>query len=188
MISNLFYTVLLVLSFLTNPSFEWKTPSNNEMLSNEERKLLLLVNEYRESRGLPSVPLSASLTKVAQVHAKDLTENHSHNRRCNMHSWSRGGEWTACCYRDNHKNPECMWDKPREIAGYNSNGYEIVYWHSHAVLAANALEVWKKSPGHHAVIANLGPFKDADWKAIGVGIYEGYATVWFGEMEDDTGR
>lgn len=77
-----------------------------------------------------------------------------------------------------------MWDKPMEIAGYDSPGYEIAYWHSAAAQPTAALEVWKKSPGHHAVIANLGVFKDAEWKAMGVGIYQGYAVVWFGEMED----
>ncbi len=78
-----------------------------------------------------------------------------------------------------------MWDKPKEIAGYESPGYEIAYWHSAMAMPGEALEVWKKSPGHHAVLANLGPFKQANWKAIGVGVYQQSAVVWFGELEDE---
>ncbi len=81
-----------------------------------------------------------------------------------------------------------MWDKPKEIAGYDSPGYEIAYWHSKAATPDQALEVWKKSPGHHAVLANLATFKDAEWKAMGIGIYKEYAVVWFGELPDDPGQ
>ncbi|WP_375584740.1 CAP domain-containing protein [Cyclobacterium xiamenense] len=152
--------------------------------SPKEKELFDAINRYRESRSLPAVPFSAALSKVAKVHARDLMENYRPNKRCNMHSWSREGPWTDCCYTDNHKDPNCMWDKPKEIAGYDSPGYEIAYWHSAAAQPEEALEVWKKSPGHHAVLANLPPFNAANWKAMGVGIYKEYAVVWFGEMED----
>lgn len=150
----------------------------------EERQLFEAINSYREGRGLPAVPFSTALSKVAKAHARDLMENYEPSKRCNLHSWSDKGAWTDCCYRDNHKNPECMWDKPKEIAGYDSPGYEIAYWHSAEARPSHALEVWIKSPGHHAVLANLPPFKTATWKAMGVGIYKQYAVVWFGEMED----
>ncbi|WP_154857754.1 CAP domain-containing protein [Cyclobacterium xiamenense] len=153
--------------------------------SPEEKELFDAINGYRESRGLPAVPFSAALSKVAKAHARDLMVNYRPNKRCNLHSWSDQGPWEACCYRDDHKNPECMWNKPLEIAGYTSPGYEIAYWHSAAASPGHALEMWKKSPGHHAVLANLAPFKAATWKALGVGIYKQYAVVWFGEKEDN---
>lgn len=187
MIYRLFYSIFLVISLTFRLSAD-EVDIGLEILSEEENELLVSINEYRESLGLSPVSLSPSLTKVAQLHAKDLMYHYEKSNRCNMHSWSKEGSWTSCCYRNNHKNAECMWDKPREIAGYDSHGYEIVYWHSQAALAGHALEVWKKSPGHHAVLANLGPFKDAEWKAIGIGIYKEYATVWFGEKEDDMDR
>lgn len=174
---NLLYTLVALVCF-ENHELSQNNPSE------EEKELWALINAYRESRNLPAVPLSQALTKVAQAHAKDLMENYTRSSRCNMHSWSRKGPWTACCYTDNHKKASCMWDKPKEIAGYDSPGYEIAYWHSAAAHPAAALEVWKKSSGHHAVLANLGAFKQAQWKAIGVGIYQQYAVVWFGEMED----
>lgn len=150
----------------------------------EEKELFQKINAYRNTLNLSAVPLSPALNKVAQAHARDLMENYTPSNRCNMHSWSKKGSWSACCYTDNHKKANCMWDKPKEISGYDSPGYEVAYWHSAMALPGEALEVWKKSPGHHAVLANLGPFKQAKWKAMGVGIYKQYAVVWFGEMED----
>jgi len=57
-------------------------------LSATEYQLYRQINEYRKERGLDSVPLSKSLSYVAQVHVRDLAENHPHSKRCNMHSWS----------------------------------------------------------------------------------------------------
>ena len=49
----------------------------SQILSDEERKLYKLLMEYREENGLPNIPLSASLTSVAQTHVKDLLlKNH----------------------------------------------------------------------------------------------------------------
>ena len=172
--------ILWLLGFFMHTLFSSSYPP----ISDEEKELHRLINAYRISRGLQEVPISPALTKVAQAHAKDLMYHYKQSNRCNMHSWSKEGPWTACCYRDNHKNASCMWDKPKEIAGYDSPGYEIAYWHSNAATAGQALEVWKKSPGHHAVLANLGTFKDANWQAMGIGIYKEYAVVWFGEMPD----
>jgi len=180
MLTNLISVLFTVGTLWLPQSFHFASVS----LSPAEQELFDLINEYRISRGLSEVPFSSALTQVAQIHAKDLMENHTPGGRCNMHSWSNKGPWKGCCYRENHKNPGCMWDKPSEIAGYDSPGYEIAYWHSQAAEPAVALEVWKKSPGHHAVIANLGVFKDANWRAMGVGIYQGYAVVWFGELEE----
>lgn len=179
--STIIYFLIILSSFSSFGAPNVAQPQ----LSESERELFDLVNTYRKGRGLSEIPFSSALTVVAQTHAKDLMENYKQSGRCNMHSWSNKGPWKGCCYRDNHKNPECMWDKPKEIAGYDSPGYEIAYWHSVAAEPVNALEVWKRSTGHHAVIANLGVFKDAEWKAMGVGIYQGYAVVWFGEARDE---
>ena len=173
----------LLISFMLALLLPFNSPTSDELTA-EETALLEIINEYRITKNLAPVAHSPKLTKVAKAHAKDLQENFTRGKRCNMHSWSKKGPWSDCCYTDDHKRANCMWDKPKEIAGYDSPGYEIAYWHSAKATPEHALEVWIKSPGHHSVLANLGPFKDADWKAIGVGIYKEYAIVWFGEMED----
>ena len=59
-------------------------------LTKEEKKLYDLIMEYRRSKNLEPIPLSESLTLVAQTHAKDLSENYKFDpgNRCNPHSWS----------------------------------------------------------------------------------------------------
>jgi uncharacterized protein YkwD len=156
-------------------------------LTSEERKLYDLMMEYRASNKLPAIPLSSRLTKVAQEHAKDLANNYTFNpdNTCNPHSWSKKGKWSSCCYTNDHKEAQCMWDKPKEIAGYESPGYEIAYYSSGSANAVEGLEGWKKSPGHNPLIINQGMWSKANWKAVGIGFYGNYGVVWFGEKADD---
>ena len=139
--------------------------------------------EYRKEKGLPQIPISVSLTFVAQTHVKDLANNRPNNGICNAHSWSSNGKWRACCYTADHARAECMWSKPRELTNYQGNGYEIACWSSADIDANQALAEWKSSSGHNAVIINQGIWKD-QWNAIGIGIYQGFAVVWFGKEFD----
>lgn len=155
-------------------------------MSAEEVELFRLINTYRKSAGLKEIPASAKLTKVAQAHVRDLEENYTFSRsnRCNPHSWSDNGDWTACCYTNDHAQAQCMWDKPREIAGYASDGYEIAFYASSGATPGESLNGWINSDAHKPVIANLGTWSSVKWEAMGVGIYKRYAVVWFG-MERD---
>ena len=156
-------------------------------ISEEEKKLYDLINQYRKSKKLKPIPLSSKLTQTAQAHVRDLADNYTYEpgNNCNPHSWSDKGKWTSCCYTSDHKQAECMWSKPKEIAGYESSGYEIAYYSSGGANAIEGLEGWKKSPGHNPVIVNLGTWEKVEWKAIGVGIYKEYGVVWFGEIADE---
>lgn len=154
-------------------------------LSNEEMKLYKLVNEYRKQNGLSPVMISRSLTFVAQQHSKDLALNNPNkNEHCNLHSWSSKGEWTECCYTKDHAKASCMWDKPRELTNYKGNGFEISAWSSSNISANQSLQIWKGSSAHNQVIINKGMWGNHPWKAIGIGIYNGYANIWFGEVLD----
>ena len=159
----------------------------NICANSDELELYNLINEYRQLNGLERIPLSASLTKVAQAHVKDLFENYQLNDDCNPHSWSDEGDWEGCCYSNDHKNPECMWNKPKEMTNYQGDGFEIVYFHSKAVAPDAALLSWKKSKGHNPVIINKNQWSKVSWEAMGVGIYKNYAAVWFGMMPDTEG-
>jgi hypothetical protein len=160
--------------------------SKNICLNKEEQKLYEVMMAYRKSNGLPAIPISEKLTKVAQTHAKDLMDNYKFdpNAKCNPHSWSKKGKWTSCCYTSDHKQAKCMWDKPKEISGYAGNGFEIAYYSSKGATAEEGLAGWKKSPGHNPLIVNEGIWKQVTWKAIGIGFYGEYGIVWFGEVED----
>jgi len=160
--------------------------SFNYTPSYEEQTLQELINEYRQQNGLPDIPLSKSLTYVARTHAQDL-QTYPPSGDCNGHSWSQYGEWSACCYTPDHAQASCMWDKPRELTPYVGTGYEIAAWYSNGIDAYTALSLWKSSQGHNDVILNQGIWNNHPWSSIGVGIYDTWAVVWFGEEVDSCG-
>ena len=184
----MFIIVLLLIQVtphLSNTSTS--LPTETEVcLSEEEEKLYKMINDYRRAKKLAAIPFSSQLTMVAQVHAKDLAVHYTFDpdNKCNPHSWSDKGKWGECCYTNDHKQAQCMWDKPKEIAGYDSPGYEIAYYSSKGATAAEGMSGWKKSPSHNPLLINSGTWKQAEWKAVGVGIYKEYAVVWFGQEED----
>jgi uncharacterized protein YkwD len=163
-------------------------PAPEVCLSAEEKKLYDLIIQYRKSKGLNSISLSAKLTMVAQTHVRDLSENYTFDPKnviCNPHSWSEKGNWTSCCYTSDHKKKNCMWDKPKEIAGYTGAGFEIAYYSSAGATAKEGLDGWKASPSHNPLIINEGTWKKVKWQGIGIGIYKEYGVVWFGEVADE---
>lgn len=148
-------------------------------------QLAQLINTYRSEQGLPPVALSPSLTRVARAHVDDL-EQHPPSGRCNGHSWSLAGAWTACCYTSDHAQAQCMWDKPKEITrgAYAGPGFEIVTWASAGTSPSSAMSRWKASAGHASVILNRGVWATSRWQAMGVALSAHHAVVWFGEAPD----
>jgi uncharacterized protein YkwD len=175
------FTIFILLILCISPS---KHTVLDEWTS-EENELYELIMDYRARKGLDRIEKSKSLHQVAKMHCEDLEKYGADEGRCNLHSWSKNGNWDSCCYTDDHKKASCMWDKPREMTSYTGNGYEIAHWHSSGATPKSAFEGWKESTGHDKVMLNKGVWKD-EWKAIGVGIYKGYACVWFGNEVDGT--
>lgn len=157
-------------------------------LSPEELKLYNLINDYRKSKNLPAIPLSFSLTHVAQQHCIDLSKFRPANAdSCNLHSWSANGKWSPVCYTPDHKNVDKVYIKPKELTDYQGYGYEIAYYHSGAANAENSIAGWKTSNGHNKMMINAQEW-GVNWKAIGIGIHGKYATVWFGHDPDIHGK
>ncbi|WP_175402888.1 CAP domain-containing protein [Mangrovivirga cuniculi] len=178
----------IYLSFLFILS-AWINPSTADIeedicLNEKEIKLHELLNNYRIDKNLAPVEISSKLTKVAQAHAKDLGDNYELNDDCNPHSWSSEGDWTSCCYTNDHKKATCMWYKPNEIANYGAHGYEIIFYHSHEATPDDALLGWQESDAHNPVVINSGIWEKIDWKAMGVAVRGSWAVVWFGPAPD----
>ncbi|AFY83230.1 CAP domain-containing protein [Oscillatoria acuminata] len=160
-------------------------PSELDNLQPEEVKLYNLVNQYRAENGLPPIRASKALTLVANRRVLDLAENIGQV----THDWSDASF---------SGNPEVMWNAPQRLnTGYPGRGYENVAGFSGFdgpnMTAEKALDIWKNSTaGHRQVILNQpGPNADwsqRPWNALGVGIYKGYAVLWFGEEVDPTGE
>ena len=78
-----------------------------------------------------------------------------------------------------------MWRKPTELSVYTDYGFEISYGASGArITPEGALAAWQGSSGHNAVILNEGTWASWPWNAMGVGIDDGFANVWFGTATD----
>ena len=153
-----------------------------DSVEREELKLYQLVNEYRSQYGLPAIPLSKSLVLVANRHALDLHENVGFL----THSWS------DCSYdADNSSSYSCIWEAPKRLGTtYPSYGYENAHGASGGYIATanQALNGWKNSKYHNDVILNQGAWQNTTFNALGVGIHEGYAVLWFGVQVDPAGN
>ncbi|MBT0662901.1 CAP domain-containing protein [Geobacter pelophilus] len=165
-------------------------------LTEKEAKLFQIINEYRESYGLPPIANSRSLNKVARVHVIDLVENKpadgedSRGLSCSLHSWSNKGSWRSVCYTKDHAYADAMWDKPREITNYtySGDGYENAYATTdESVTPEKVLEAWKRSPSHNAILLEKEMWKGSNLLALGIGIYKNHAVIWVGSLIDPLG-
>jgi len=177
-------TIVLLILLMTS---QW-TFAQTTCLSEGEKQLYDLIMAYRKTKKLGPIPYSEKLTRVAQAHVRDLTDyfDKDNDTGCNPHSWSKNGNWKPCCYTSDHKEAECMWTKPKEIAGYTGEGYEIAFYSSAGAQPFESLEGWKQSAGHNPLLINSGIWQKVQWKAIGIGIYRNYSVVWFGATEDSS--
>jgi uncharacterized protein YkwD len=191
------FSGLLMLLFLS--SFQVASNQHKKefdaKLSAEELELYELMMAYRKENNLPSIPLSKSLTFVAQTHCNDLTTNTPDvTESCNAHSWSDKGGWTPCCYTSDHAQAACLWDKPRELTNYTGTGFEIAVGSSEprfsktTTTAQRALDQWKSSVHHNNVVLNKDIWESRTWNAIGIGMKDNFACVWFGKIEDPEGE
>ncbi|MEM1345245.1 MAG: DUF4214 domain-containing protein [Pseudomonadota bacterium] len=159
---------------------DYYTYTAEDAIGTEERQLYELIMDYRASLGLPAIPLSPSLSTVAARHAVDTVEN--------VGAYA-GHAWSDAPYDssdpDTYPN---MWEAPQRLGTpYQGNGYEITTGYTEVdrftMTAEEALANWQSSPPHDAVITNSGPW-DQPWQAIGIGMVEGIAHVWFGHETD----
>jgi len=180
------FTALLIVIFFVSANLllAQNAIPNKFCINSYEKEMLKIINQYRKSKNLPAVQLSAELTKVAKIHAHDLDTNHPDTGVCNMHSWSDKGTWKNCCYTEDHKNSKLMWSKPGELTNYKSEGYEIAYKTSGNIVPSEVLTCWKKSTGHNNVITEKGTFNKIKWKAIGISAEGYYVLIWFGTEPD----
>ncbi len=174
--------VFLFILFFTQILFSQTVCSGEEILkakscagdeiSEQETELFGLVNEYREQNKLAKVYMSETVCLVANRHALDL----SYNIRKLTHSWS------DCDYDPkNSKTFGCILYAPKRFyPNFSGLAFENVYFTSgKRVISYDALEAWKKSPMHNAVILNQSSFKNFEWLEGCVAIEKNYAALWF---------
>lgn len=182
----------LILLLALSPSLATAQFANTaNCLNPQEAELADIVNDYREANGLARIPVSFSLSSVGQWHVWDLHTNNPVGGSCNLHSWSnaRPALWQPMCYTADHAQAVQMWEKPRQITNnaYNSDGYENAASSSGTMTAALALQLWRNSQPHNDVILNRSIWTQLTWRAIGVGVSQHHAVLWFGTLSDPLG-
>jgi len=183
--STLYLVIVLFLGWLTPVASQVINPGRLKdfCASEEEVKLYNLINEYRRIHKLPAIPFSRSLSYVARIHTMDLSYNRPDFGGCNPHSWSAKGVWKPCCYSQDKNRLLCMNEKPKEITGYKFKGWEMVYSDGEEAHAEDVLDLWKDIGLTNDYLLNTGKWVKP-WKALGIGFFGEYASVWFGEGDD----
>lgn len=153
-------------------------------ISGNELVLFDLINSMRVKNNLPPIPISSDLCKVARYHIDDLIVSKPQVKGCGLHSWSNSGNWTPCCDFKNLSGVQCMKLKPKEITGYPGFGYELIYWGNEAATPCEAAALWQQVEASANMILGRGKWKGFQWKALGIGIKEGYAVLWLGDKPD----
>jgi hypothetical protein len=79
-----------------------------------EIELAKQINDYRLQNGLPAIPLSPTLSLVANRHVRDLAMNIGRLTH----------DWSNCAMTDSN----CMWKAPQRLGtSYPGNGFENAY-------------------------------------------------------------
>lgn len=155
-----------------NKLFTEKKCAGDE-ISQPERELFRIINEYRAENKLPPIALSEPLSFVANRHLLDLNLN----IKFLTHGWSN------CPYDIKKEDTwNCIFESPKRLkAGYTGQGFENLYRNLNAnATPSAALEAWKKSPMHNNLILNLDIWKGTKFDAFGVAMSGNYAAIWFG--------
>ncbi len=155
-------------------------------IDEEELSLANQINHFRKQNDLNVLPVSTALSYVADVHVKDLYLHYDPFGGCNLLSWSDNGRWEKCCAQG--ENYTCMYDKPAELTQYKGKGYELVYYQNTQITSGLAFNAWKENASAKAMILQQGKYQDKNWQAIGVALFDGYASIWFGEKSDNAGE
>lgn len=180
---SLFITAVFVSIALTGLSQEFDI-----CLSEDELALANSINQFRQENDLEPVSLSKSLSYVADVHTKDLYFNFSPYGACGLYYWSDEGRWDPCCPSGDEEELECIYDKPNELTGYRSKGYEAVFYQNSGVTPEIAYQHFKSDSSAINLALETGRYDGKKWNAMGVSVFEGFVSIWFGELIDEQGE
>jgi hypothetical protein len=156
-------------------------------ISADEKKLFNMINDLRQDYDKPDIQLSICLSYVADRHVFDLETNHPDTSICNSSSWSDKGEWEACCHNKYVHDPDCMWDKPKQLTPYRYRGYELVTYFDDNPNADSIINLWGDSRDVLDMILTNGTFSKKKWICGGVAIGKNYVSLWFGQRSDVLG-
>merc|ERR1711997_694607 len=154
-----------------------KRRSSNNCVMSSNKLIVDKINYERARRGKQPFVCDSNLVYIAAQHTISLHENGKYpGSGCNGHSWYGHRKGRDCCYRSDHSNAECMWNKPSEILGGSlPDGFEVSHWRSPRATATSAVDGWMSSGGHSSVLLSTGNW---DLHKIGCWYTGKYANCW----------
>ena len=137
---------------------------NHDSINAEEQRLIQLINQYRRNQGLGNITISDELSKVANRHLLDLSNNLENYDRDGK-DWRFG--WSNCPYDGNNPNTfTCLWDAPSRFNVNNAGkGVEIICGGHNTISAEEAWQCWQQNPALKAIILNQGQWNNHQWQA-----------------------
>lgn len=134
---------------------EPEQPASNGLLDQKyAQQTLVLLNEYRASKGLNPLTLDAEFTKASEIRSKELVQSYSHTRP--------NGEKFGTAYNGPYRSRS-------EVAGQDFDGYEFK-------IAQISLDGFKESPSHDALLTR------DDIQFIGISFYKTNGKIYYAWM------
>jgi len=180
--TSLLIGALIILSPLFSQSS--KSIPKDFCISVEEHNLYEKINQFLKENGNKSLSLSKSLCYVAKTHVSDLLQNNADTSICNLSSWSDQGSWQACCYNAYVPNPDCMWDKPKELTNFKYRGYELAFYFEDSFNSDSIMQLIYSSRITRDMLLAKGNYSNKKWISLGIGINRNYACIWFAQRKD----
>lgn len=186
---RIFFITIFTLCILgTLQSQNYKQIPDDFCISGMEKQLFESINIFLVENGKRTLELSKSLSYVAKTHINDLQQNHPDTSICMLSSWSDKGDWTPCCYNAYVHDPDCMWDKPKELTNFKYRGYEIALFFEEEFNADTVMQLLYSSNSVLDMLLTKGDYLSKKWVSMGIGINENYTSIWFAQRNDKDGR
>jgi hypothetical protein len=186
-VKNLIIIAVLILAIDMQGQQNRKVPKDF-CISEDENRLFESINLFIVENGGKSLSLSKSLSYVARTHINDLSQNRPDTSVCNLSSWSDKGNWTACCYNPYILDPDCMWDKPKQITEFRYRGYELALYFEEEFNSDTVMLMLYSSKFALDMLLTKGEYSSKKWDCMGVGINNNYSSIWFAQRPDNAGK
>src|ERR1700704_5771027 len=106
----------------------YHSPNAEDGLTATEAQLAQLIEDYRAQNGLPSIPLSYSLSLAGARHVEDIIYNFGGEQPDNPPGSNSAHSWSDAPYSAlDPSTYNAIWQAPQRLGtSYPGNGYEIL--------------------------------------------------------------
>lgn len=154
-------TLLLTITLLTTDTIE---PTY------ESKRLFEVINAMRRVDEIPELTMDNGLNYVAYLHCVDLDKYYDKN--CSLVSWSKKSGYSYGCINKDSPNLNVMYNKPKEVLGYDGVGHELVCVTDRNINYEMAYTLLRRSAFYSGMLVGT------NYTRIGVYIHKNIVSVW----------